>query len=420
MSDLRQVWLVASREMRERSRSRAFQASFLVTILATVGLILVPALLDDNTRTHDIGLAGSVPQELFDAIENQSTIDDIAVRLQRFDSVAAGEEAVRQGDLDVLVVDAQRLEWRRQTEDQLAGLLTGAIQAVAVSERAAAAGIDTDDLLALVAPVPIENVALGSVAGRSPDDELAVLVMTVVLFIAISTFGNLVLTGVVEEKANRVVEVLLARMPASNLLAGKVIGIGLLGLAQIGVTALAALVSLSMVDSVDMPAARGAVLAWVVVWFVLGYALYATVYGALGSLASRTEDAQAVAGPVIAVLVVGYFASFAAVGRPDSFIAQFASYFPPTAPLTMPSRIAMGATAWWEPIVAVALTLAAIAAFVMFGARVYAGAVLHVGPTLKLRQAWRSATASAPGLATPVDESEAEARRSGRPPRPAT
>ncbi|MDH5293450.1 MAG: hypothetical protein OEW91_07185, partial [Acidimicrobiia bacterium] len=155
-------------------------------ILATVGLILVPALLDDDTGTRDVGLAGSVPSELAAAIEEQSTITDVTLRIQRFDSVVAGEEAVREGDLDVLVVDAQRLEWRRQTDEQLAGVVTGAIQAVAVSERAAAAGIDTDDLLALVAPVPIENVELGSVAGRSPDDEMAVLVMTVVLFIAIS------------------------------------------------------------------------------------------------------------------------------------------------------------------------------------------------------------------------------------------
>ncbi len=402
MIGLRQMWLVADREVRERSRSRTFRASFLVMILAAVGLILVPALLDDDTGTRDVGLAGSVPSQLAAAIEEQSTISDVTLRIQRFDSVVAGEEAVREGDLDVLVVDAQRLEWRRQTDEQLAGVVTGAIQAVAVSERAAAAGIETDDLLALVAPVPIENVELGSVAEHSPDDEMAVLVMTMVLFIAISTFGNMVLTGVVEEKSSRVVEVLLARMPATNLLAGKVIGIGLLGLAQIAVTALAALAALRMVDSVDMPAVRGAVLAWVVVWFVLGYALYATIYGALGSLASRTEDAQAVAGPVIAVLLVGYFASLAAVGRPDSGIAQLASYFPPTAPLTMPSRIAMGATAWWEPLVAVALTFVAIAGLVAVGARVYTGAVLHTGPTLKLRQAWRATTTSAPTATGPA------------------
>jgi ABC-2 type transport system permease protein len=199
---------------------------------------------------------------------------------------------------------------------------------------------------------------------------------------------------VVEEKASRVVEVLLARIPARNLLAGKVAGIGLLGLAQVGVTALVALAAASTLDSIDVPAARGAVIAWVVVWFVLGYALYAMVFGALGSLASRSEDAQSVAGAVTAVLIVGYFASFAAIGSPDSGWARLVSLFPGTAPLAMPSRIAMGATVWWEPVLAVALTLAAIAGLVQFGGRVYAGAILHTGPTLKLRDAWRGTIAS--------------------------
>ncbi len=88
-------------------------------------------------------------------------------------------------------------------------------------------------MVALVAPVPIENVELGSTAGRSPNDETAALVMSASCLLAITTYGNLVLTGVVEEKTSRVVEVLLARMPARSLLAGKVAGIGLLGLGPV-------------------------------------------------------------------------------------------------------------------------------------------------------------------------------------------
>ena len=133
-----------------------------------------------------------------------------------------------------------------------------------------------------------------------------------------------------------------------------------------------------------------------IVWFVLGYALYAMVYGALGSLASRTEDAQSVAAPVTVVLIAGYFVSFAAIGSPDTLWAKLVSFFPATAPFAMPSRIAMGATAWWEPFGAAALTLVAIAGLVEFGGRVYAGAILHTGPTLKLRDAWRRTTT--PGL----------------------
>ena len=102
--------------------------------------------------------------------------------------------------------------------------------------------------------------------------------MTMVLFFAISTYGAMVLSGVVEEKSSRTVEVLLARMPARNLLAGKIAGIGLLGLGQIVATAIVALVAASLADSFDVPAVRGSVLAWAVVWFVLGYGLFATVF----------------------------------------------------------------------------------------------------------------------------------------------
>jgi ABC-2 type transport system permease protein len=197
----------------------------------------------------------------------------------------------------------------------------------------------------------------------------------------------------VEEKASRVVEVLLARMPARNLLAGKVAGIGLLGFGQFVVTALAALVASMAVDSIDLPAVRGGVLAWVVVWFVLGYALYATAYGALGSLASRTEDAQSVAGPVVYVLLGAYWASYIAVASdPDSGWSRLVSLLPPTAPFAMPGRIALGVTDWWEPVVAVIVSLGAIAALVVIAGRVYTGAILHIGSRLHLRDAWNTTT----------------------------
>ena len=158
------------------------------------------------------------------------------------------------------------------------------------------------------------------------------------------------------------------------------------------------------------------------VWFVLGYALYAMVYGALGSLASRTEDAQSVAGPVSAVLIVGYFASFAAIGQPDSGWAQLLSLFPLTAPLAMPNRIAMGVAAWWEPMLAVVLTLAAIAALVQPGGRVYARAILHTGPTLRLRDAWRGPTtppSSTPDVgAHPAEPTRRLARATSEPSSP--
>lgn len=389
MSVWRQSWLVALREMRERSRSRAFQISMVVMVVVVLVAIIVPALLDKGPGTKHVGVTGSVPTGLAQVLQAQGKAAGGTIRVRTYGTLASGEDAVRAGKVDLLVVNGRRLEWRRQTDDQLKAVVVGALQLVEVQQRAATAGIDQAALQALLAPVQITNVELGSVAGRTPDDETAAFIMAVLLLIALSTYGNLVLSGVVEEKSSRVVEVLLARMPARALLAGKVAGIGLLGLAQFGVIALVALIATKSVDSVDIPAARGSVIAWAVVWFVLGYALYAMAYGALGSLASRPEDAQSAAGPVMAVMLVAYVSAFAAVGKPESGIAQLASFLPPTAPLAMPTRIAMGATAWWEPVAAAVLAVAAIAALVQFGGRVYAGAVLHAGPAVRLRDAWR-------------------------------
>jgi ABC-2 type transport system permease protein len=399
MNGVRQGWLVTKRELRERARSRAFLASVALMVVTVAAILIIPALFKPGGGAKHIGLTGRAPAALAATIAQQAHAAGLTARIHRFAHLAAGEQAVRQGHVDVLVSGAQRLEWQGRADQQLKAVVTGAIQLAVVRERAAAAGIRPDIAVALLAPVPVSSVELGHVAGRSPSDETAVIVMTGVLFFCISIFGAMVLNGVLEEKASRVVEVLLARIPARALLAGKIAGIGLLGLAQIAVTALAALIAVAAVGSIDVPAVRGAVLAWAVVWFVLGYALYATVYGALGSLGSRAEDAQAVAGPVMVLLPVAYFASFLMIAQPASAAAKAISYFPLTAPMAMPGRIAMGATAWWEPPLAAALTLAATIGLVMLAGRIYTNAILHGGPRLSLQAAWRSPLTPAPRAA---------------------
>ena len=389
MSNFRQTWLVASRELRERSRSRAFRASLVLMIFIVVGAIVAPALLDDRGDTKKVGIAGELPTDLAGAIEAQGRAADVDTDISRYSNTEAGRDAVRDGNINVLIVDGKRLEWQRRIDPELRAITVAAIQSLSIRERAASAGISPDTLSRLISPVKITDVELGEVAGRNPDDETAAFIMTVLLFFALSTYGTMVLSGVVEEKSSRVVEVLLARMPARNLLAGKIAGTGLLGFGQFALTALAAVIAVSVVDTFDVPAVRGTVLAWLVVWFVLGFAFYATVFGALGSLASRTEDTQSVAGPVTLLMILAYFVSFATIGSPDTTWAQLVSFLPPTAPLAMPARMAMSEPGWWEPIVAAGLTVGAIVGLERLAGRIYTNAILHSGPTLKLADAWR-------------------------------
>jgi ABC-2 type transport system permease protein len=398
MNGMRQGWLAARRELRERSRSKAFWAGIAIMLIAVIAAVALPAITQSGKVTRDVGFTGTTPATLPGTVIGQGKAVDVTVRSHYYGGVAAGEQALRNRNVNVLVVDARQLTWLGKPDERLRAIVTGAIQMVTVQQRAAAAaGINPGQPQAVTAPVPVQNQELGIVAGRSPDNEVAAIFMSVLLLMAIIVYGNLVLTGVAEEKGSRVVEVLLARMPARNLLAGKVAGIGLLGFAQFTVTALAALVTALAVDSVDIPAVSGGVLAWVVAWFVLGYAIYAMAYGALGSLASRAEDASTVAGPVSYVLIAAYWASYIAVAsNPGSAWSKLVSFFPATAPFAMPGRIALGAAAWWEPIIAAALAIVAIAGLVVLAGRVYTGAILHTGPTLKLRDAWRSTATPGP------------------------
>jgi ABC-2 type transport system permease protein len=369
--------------------------SVILTVIAVVSLIVLPAVLGGGGGTKHVGLTGTVPAGLPAAIEAQGHAFGITVHIQRYATLAAGEQAARDKHIDVLVADAQQLEWPRTADAKLQAVITGAIQSAAVQNRAGSAGISPQALSALLAPVAVKNVELGAAPGRGPDDEAAAQLLTMLLLLTIATFGGLVLNGVVEEKASRVVEVLLTRIPARNLLAGKIAGIGLLGLAQIVLAGLAALIATATVSSVNLPSVRAAVVVWAVVWFVLGYAIYATAFGTLGSLASRTEDAQSVTGPVTVALIVGYLISLAAIGSPTTTWATVVSLIPLTAPLAMPGRIAMGAAAWWQPTVAVALAVVTIAALVYLGGRLYVRAILHTGSTLSLRDAWAPSRSSA-------------------------
>ena len=385
-----QIWLVARREVRERVRSKGLWAGTAIMLLVVVASIAVPALAGGGAVTKHVGFAGDTPTALTRVVRTQAAAVDVTVRVHRFDDVTAGEAAVRDGDIDVLVVDRRLLEWRGRPQERLQTLVTGSIQLVALTERATAVGLDADELSSLIAPVAVENTQLGIAAGRTQDDEMAAYLMSILLLMALATFGQLVLTGVVQEKSSRVVEVLLARMPARNLLAGKIAGIGFLGFVQVLLLAVAALVATAVVDSVDVPAISLHVLVWVIVWFVIGYAFYAVAYGAFGSLASRTEDASSVAAPATALLLVAYWASLIAVGGdPEGGWARVASLFPASAPYAMPARIALGTAQWWEPPLAAVLALGTTAVLVALAGRIYAGALLHSGPTLTVRDAWR-------------------------------
>lgn len=400
MSAQRDIYLVALREVRERTRSRAFVVSTAFTLLLVMGVLAALAFFADRPPpAYHVGVVGERPSGLDGALGLAAAASGALVSTEPLADREAAEAALRQGRVDAaLLADGTILVERRAGTD-LESLLTFALRQAGFVQRLAEAGIDPDEVEDLL--LPASRVRVEGLDGGDDDGGAGLAVATagvVVLFVVISSYGQWVLTGVLEEKANRVVELVVAAIPVRRLLAGKVIGIGLLGLAQlllfIGI-GLGAGVSLGLFD---LPRTALATAVWAVVWFLLGYAFYAVIFAAAGSLVSRQEDAQAAAMPIALGAVAMYLAVFIVViPWPESTAARLLSLLPPAAPIAFPARIALDAVAPWEILLGVAIMAAAVYGVIRLAARVYSGALLSSGARLGWRQAWRAARHSAAG-----------------------
>ena len=197
----------------------------------------------------------------------------------------------------------------------------------------------------------------------------------------------------VEEKSSRVIEVLLATVQPRAILAGKILGIGALGLLQLALTAVIGLAAASASGAIELDVGDAGTLAVVLVWFLFGYLLWSSLYAMGGVMVSRQEDLQSSTTVLTILLVIGYLLAFPAIDDPDGTLAVAASLFPLFAPIIMPLRVALDAASAVEIVASLALLVASIALLVPLGARLYERSVLRMGKPMKVREAWRAARA---------------------------
>jgi ABC-2 type transport system permease protein len=196
------------------------------------------------------------------------------------------------------------------------------------------------------------------------------------------------LTGVVEEKTTGVVEVLLGHVRAYQLLTGKVFGIGVVALTQMTATVASALVALR-ISGGSVPRDVWIGLPTTLLWFLLGFVLYSTLFALAGSFVSRQEDAQGAAAPISLLFTASYFTVFVLGNSPYSGVTRVVSVLPPFAPLLMPLRVSVGAASIFEIVVAAIGLLLATFGMLRLAGRVYGGTLLHRGSRLQWKQALR-------------------------------
>jgi ABC-2 type transport system permease protein len=385
----RRTWIVALREIRERGGSRAYRISTVLGVILVVAIILVPSLLDKSTTYH-VGMSGAVPGGTVAALAEQARAVDHDLEVTHYPSVVDGERAVRDKKIDVLLVDGTRLEWRTKSDSTLAAAIANAVQAVHIRDQADRLGISSDKLAQLLVPVSLTSRTLGAAHTADKDANTVGFIAVGLMYLAISFYAGFVLTGVVQEKANRVAEVLLARMPAREILAGKVVGIGVVGLTQLAAIGVAAVTTAAFMGDADAPSIPGDVLAWTCLWFVLGYLFYSVLYAALGATTSRVEDAQAAITPITGLMLLSYFGVIYAEENPDAVVTILLSYFPPSAPVVMTYRLAVHAVPGWQMMTAAICMVIAMWVLIRLAGRIYSGALLRFGGRVPLRDLVRT------------------------------
>jgi ABC-2 type transport system permease protein len=383
ISSASMVRLVAAREVAARVRDKNFIISSVVIVLVLVGILGLQVAFSSGSEESRVGLVGD--PALRAALEQQGDALDVDVRVVELDDAAAGRAAVEAGDVDgVLVLDdgqEPQLLVEQSAGGSLQAVVQGAVAQLALAEQLRAAGITGLD-------VPEVGVtALDPDADADGQRVVVAIIGVGVLYSLLILFGQFVAQGVVEEKASRVVELLLATMRPWQLLAGKILGLGLLGLAQIVLIAAIGVGGAIAFDLVDIPGELVGTAVSVVVWFVLGYAFYAAIFAVAASLVSRQEDLSTVVMPTTLVLIGAFVVGIQASADPGGALARITSYVPGLSPLVMPVRQAAGDVAAWEIALAVVLMLVAIALIVRLGGRIYAGALLRTGGKLKIREA---------------------------------
>ena len=384
------TWLVAKREINDRARAKSFWVASVLLLVGVAAGAVVPVLVQGGRSTVHIGVVGSTVTAMSQTAREAGKISGSTVVVKVLPGIEAARAGLRSGTLDaVLVGDSAVLVDKQPVTGSSIGTVLaqiGGLQRLyAQLPPASAAAIEAHGIA-----LPVHSL---SPPTRNLASRITGLVVAILIYVIIFTYGIRITIGVGEEKASRVVEVLLTTLRPVQLLAGKVIGMGLLALAQI-----AAMVGvfLALGYAVGSPEVHGTDTATVLVaglWLVLGYAFYCTAYAAAGSLINRQSDAYNAALPLQIPLILAYVLTYTVIyaSSVNPFYHVLA-FIPFTAPVAMPVLVAVGAAPAWQVAVSVAITLVATVWMTRLAGTIYERAILRTGARLKVRQVLKAAS----------------------------
>ncbi|WP_372593674.1 ABC transporter permease [Actinotalea sp.] len=392
------IWAVARREVKARMLTRAnlISMSLLVLLIAIgTGVGWYFQHRDTAPPVTRIALA-SETAPLAPVLEASAAAQEITLETTRMTAEVA-TEALLDGDTDAFLQGspaAPEMLVARTADPSVLSLVSGAVGTYALDSAVSSLGGDPAAVAAALAAAVPSVTAVDPPTAEVDGAEFGVaMVMISLLFGALIGTGSTISMGVVEEKTSRVVEILLSTIRPAQLLAGKILGVGIYGLFQVFVLGAAGVGAAVVLGAGDLlQVSLGLSFLWLVVWFLLGYLLFALLFGGFAALVSRQEDIGSVTTPLIMLLLVPFYATmFLVPNDPESTLVRVLSIVPFFSPFMLPVRSALGALQGWEMALGLAVTVLTIPALVWIAGRVYRRGVLHTGGKLALREALRGA-----------------------------
>lgn len=414
MFNFRRIGLIARREVNTRFKMKAYRWTLIIQVVIALLMGFAPIILsyftDDMISGGSVIVVDQADTNFAERLQTnlQTDIAGLApLKVTAFDGdAAAARTAVNDGDADVAVVvsgDGDALKYQLITAD--GGVLDVTTQRVQsgvyttnVEIAAERAGVPADQARALVSSAPVSVQDLGGETNDLAENFSGpiftiVNIGTIVIYVMFLMYGTWIAQGVVEEKASRMMEIMVNAVPPRDLLVGKVIGVLVAGLCQLVPMMLAAglsfalqptiadMLGINLVQAFDFDIAAVSFKAVTVflVYFILGYILYGALFAATGSMVSRQEEVNQAVGPVTILIVVGLITAYAVMAMPNSLLAKVLFLVPFTSPYVALSRILMGDPSAGE--IALSLIILAVSGVLamMLAARIYRTGVLMYG-----------------------------------------
>ncbi len=391
------VWLIAKREYTERVRTKGFIIATILIPLLMGALVFGSAYLGSRSKTtahiavvtSDAGLGSDLKQQLESGKDSSMKVDLLAPSPQTrtsLDNRLHDKSSTLAGYLWVTPPahpDARpTFSYTARSAGDIAteGAIESALDSVLMRERLAARGLPVSEIDALTTPVKIDT----SASGNTRTAFFAAYTLFFLMYMVIMLYGMNTARSIIEEKTSRVFEVLLATIKPEELLAGKILGVGAVGLTQIGLWMLAAvaLSASSLASSVvgtGHVLLTGAQIGFFILYFVFGFLLYSSIAAALGAMTNSEQELQQLNMFLVLPLAFCFVMLFSIIRAPNSPLARIISLIPFCSPLLMNFRISLTEVPSWEIWLSIVLMSLTILAILWVSSRIYRVGILMYG-----------------------------------------